>query len=189
MIAAGLLAKKAVEHGLSTQTVGENEPGARFESRHRISQGSRPAAVSRRTGIQSRRLWMHDLHRQQRAVARRCVGGSRREKPCRGVGVERQSKLRRANPAAGSRELPGVASARRRLRAGRRDDRRPDERAARRGTKRRAGVPQGHLAERSRNSGDDAPRRSRRHVPGAVRGRVQRRFAVAIARRSDRESI
>ena len=34
MIAAGLLAKKAVEKGLARQALGQGEPGARVEGRH-----------------------------------------------------------------------------------------------------------------------------------------------------------
>ena len=37
MIGAGLLAKKAVERGLTTQAVGEDQPGAGLEGRHRLS--------------------------------------------------------------------------------------------------------------------------------------------------------
>ena len=42
MIAAGLLAKKAVERGLHDQAVGEDQPRARLEGRHRLPR-SRPA--------------------------------------------------------------------------------------------------------------------------------------------------
>ncbi|MGC4080764.1 MAG: aconitase family protein [Vicinamibacterales bacterium] len=37
MIGAGLVAKKAVEKGLTPQAVGEDEPRARLEGRHRVS--------------------------------------------------------------------------------------------------------------------------------------------------------
>ena len=36
MVGAGLLAKKAVERGLDAQAVGEDEPRARLEGRHRL---------------------------------------------------------------------------------------------------------------------------------------------------------
>ena len=42
MIGAGLLAKKAVERGLTTQAVGEDEPRARLEGRHRVPREGRP---------------------------------------------------------------------------------------------------------------------------------------------------
>ena len=44
MIGAGLLAKKAVERGLTQQAVGEDQPGARLEGRHRVS-ATRPAST------------------------------------------------------------------------------------------------------------------------------------------------
>ncbi len=75
------------------------------------------------------------------------------------VGAERQPQLRGPHPAAGPRQLPGVAAAGRRLRAGRQDDGRPDDRAARHGSGRQEGLPQGHLAERGRDPGVDAGRR------------------------------
>ena len=98
------------------------------------------------------------------ATAARCPTTSRprssAREPGRRVGAERQPQLRGAHPAAGARELPRVAAARRRLRAGRHDDDRPDDRAARRRTGRQAGLPARHLADRARDSGDDAARRS-----------------------------
>ncbi len=72
MIAAGLLAKKAVERGLTQQAVGEDEPGAGIEGRHRVLWQGGAAVVSRSARLQPRRLRLHDLHRQQRSAARRC---------------------------------------------------------------------------------------------------------------------
>ena len=72
------------------------------------------------------------------------------------VGAERQQEFRRPHSAAGARELPGVAAARRRLRAGRHDESRPDDRTAGEGQGRQAGLPPRHLADRARNPGDDA---------------------------------
>ena len=57
------------------------------------------------------------------------------------------------------------------------------------GTRRQAGVPARHLADRARDPGDDAARGQRRDVPRAVRGRVQRRRALAVAAGADRRSL
>ena len=46
------------------QAVGEDEPRARFQSRHRLLAESGRRAVSRRARLQSRRLRLHDVHRQ-----------------------------------------------------------------------------------------------------------------------------
>ena len=70
LIAAGLLAKKAVEKGLTQQAVGEDVAGARLAGRHRLPRQGRPAARSRRARLQPRRLRLHHLHRQLRAAAR-----------------------------------------------------------------------------------------------------------------------
>ena len=72
MVAAGLLAKKAVERGLHSQAVGQDEPRARLEGRHRLP-ATRPGsrATSTQLGFNTRRLRLHDLHRQLRPAARR----------------------------------------------------------------------------------------------------------------------
>ena len=48
MMGAGLLAKKAVEKGLKQQAMGEDEPGARIESRYRVSEQGRSYSLPRR---------------------------------------------------------------------------------------------------------------------------------------------
>ena len=70
MIAAGLLAKKAVETGLCDQAVGEDVAGARLEGRHRVPGRGRADAVPRAARLPPRRLRLHDLHRQLRPAAR-----------------------------------------------------------------------------------------------------------------------
>ena len=47
MIGAGLLAKKAVERGLTTQALGQDQPGPGLTGRDRLPRGLRPAAVPR----------------------------------------------------------------------------------------------------------------------------------------------
>ena len=75
MIGAGLLAKKAVRARAHAEAVGEDEPGARLEGRHRVpAQGRASTAVPRPARVQPRRLRLHDVHRQQRSAARRRGG-------------------------------------------------------------------------------------------------------------------
>ena len=57
------------------------------------------------------------------------------------------------------------------------------------GTRRRAGLPARPLADRARDSGNDAARGQRPDVPRAVRRRVQRRRPLAVAERADRRSV
>ena len=54
------------------QAVGEDQPGARLEGGHRVPAEGRPQHLSRSARLQSGRLRLHDLHRQQRSAARRC---------------------------------------------------------------------------------------------------------------------
>ena len=76
MIGAGLVAKKAVERGLSQKPWVKTSlaPGSKVVTEYLRHAGL--DAVPRPAGLQSRRLRLHDLHRQQRAAARRCVSRS-----------------------------------------------------------------------------------------------------------------
>ena len=139
MLAAGLLAKKAVEKGLTTQAVGEDEPRARLEGRHRLPRARRPDAVPRAARLPPRRLRLHDVHRQLRPAARGDL--ARRSTTASLVVASRalgQPQLRGPRSTRGARQLPRVAAARRRLRARRARGHRPDDRAARAGHGRRA---------------------------------------------------
>ena len=118
LIAAGLLAKKAVEKGLTAKPWVKTSlaPGSKVVTEYLDAAG--PADVPRAARLQPRRLRLHDVHRQQRpAAGRRCVGRHRRGRPRRRRGAQRQPQLRRARPPRGARELPRVAAARRRVRA------------------------------------------------------------------------
>ena len=66
MLAAGLLAKKAVERGLERRSGGEDFARARLARGHRLPEQDRAADVSRSARLQHRRLRLHDLHRQLR---------------------------------------------------------------------------------------------------------------------------
>ena len=71
MVAAGLLARNAVERGLRTQALGQDEPRAGLARRHRLPRGARADAVPRPARLPARRLRLHDLHRQLRPAAGR----------------------------------------------------------------------------------------------------------------------
>ena len=94
MLGAGLLAKKAVERGLQSQAVGEDQSRAGIESGDGLS--CRPPGsqcISIQLKFQSGRLRLHHLHRQQRAAA----GGDRRghqgQQSGGGRGAQRQSQF------------------------------------------------------------------------------------------------
>ena len=123
MIGAGLLAKKAVERGLTRKPWVKTQPGARLEGRHRVSREGRPDAVSRQLGFNLVGYGCTTCIGNSGPLPDEVVGDHRGEEPGRRLGAERQPQLRGPHPAAGARQLPGVAAAGRRLRAGRHDDR------------------------------------------------------------------
>ena len=90
--------------------------------------------------------------------------GGQRGRPGRRLGAVRQPQLRGPDQPGRQDELPGVAAAGGRVRAGRLDGRRPDQRAARHRPRRQPGLPARHLAEQRRGAGRSSPTsiRSRR---------------------------
>jgi hypothetical protein len=100
MVAAGLLAKKAVEKGLQTKPWVKSSLAPGIESGFRLSRRRRPDAVSRKAALQSGRIRLHHLHRQQRTAAG--SGGRRGAKREAGGGgrAERQPQLRRPHQCA-----------------------------------------------------------------------------------------
>ena len=150
--------------------MGEDEPGARFAGGDRLPGPGRPHAVPREAGVRAGRLRLHHVHRELGSAARRGRrrGGRRRsERRRRPVG---QPELRGPDPSAGARELPGLAAALRRVRAGGPRRRRPDHRADRR-RRRRTRLP--------RATSGRAPRRSPR--PSARR-RIAAQFETEYGR-------
>ena len=77
MLAAGLLARKAVAKGLDDEAVGEDVARAGLEGRHRLLQRGRRDGVPRPARLQPRRLRLHDVHRQLRPAARADRAGDR----------------------------------------------------------------------------------------------------------------
>ena len=97
----------------------------------------RADALPRAARLQPGRLRLHHLHRQHRPAA---AGRSRKaieeRRPGGGRGALRQPQLRGPHQLRRARQLPGLAAAGRRLRAGRPHRHRPPRRAARHGHRR-----------------------------------------------------
>ena len=71
MIGAGLLAKKAVERGLTTKPWVKTSLAPGLPGRDRLPRGRGPAAVPGAAPLQHGGLRLHHLHRQQRPAAGR----------------------------------------------------------------------------------------------------------------------
>ena len=154
MVAAGLLAKKAVEKGLSTPPWVKTSlaPGSRVVTFDCRLQQGRTHPVPRRAPLQHRRLRLHHLHRQLRPAAHRRLEGHRRPLARRRLCPLRQPQLRGQNLPRSPGKLSNEPPAGRRLRP--RRPHRPQllRRPARQGQVRRARLPQGHLANPERSS-------------------------------------
>ncbi len=189
LIGAGLLARNARRTRAADAAVGEDVARARLESRDRLSGEGGTAAVSRSARLQSRRLRLHDVHRQLRAASGRRRRNGRRSRPDRRRGALGQPQLRRAHSSAGARELSRVAAARGRVRARRTHGRRSDDRTARHRQRRAAGLSEGHLAEQRRDRRDDGELHQRRDVHARVRRRVQGRRELERAQRRGERTL
>ena len=164
MLAAGLLAKKAVEKGLQRPAVRQDQPRSGLPRRHRLSRQGRPDRVARAARLPHGRLRLHDLHRQQRAAARAGRQGRHRGQSGGRRRAERQSQLRRTHQSAGEGQLPGQPAAGRGLCPGRHGRHRPA------------------CANRSARDSNGRPCYLKRHLADAAR-RSSRRSAVAFSRR------
>ena len=133
MLAAGLLAKKAVERGLTVSPARQGLARARLARRHRVPREDRAAAVPRPPRLLPRRLRLHDLHRQLGPARRGHRGGRHEERPRHRERPLGQPQLRGARAPEHQGQLPDEPAARRRLRAGRPGRHRPVVRAARAG--------------------------------------------------------
>ena len=101
----------------AAQAVGQVVARTGLEGRDALLRAGRPADLPRPARLQHRRVRLHDVHRQLGAARRRDLGRDRRGRPRRLLGALRQPQLRGADPPRGEGELPGVAAARRRVRA------------------------------------------------------------------------
>ena len=75
MLAAGLLAKKAVERGLPRRRMCKHLAGARIPRGQRLPREDRTPGLSGSIRLQPGRIRLHDLHRQFRAAGSRHRGG------------------------------------------------------------------------------------------------------------------
>ena len=111
MVAAGLLAKKAVERGLDDQAVGQGQPGPRLEGRHRLPRRRR-ARRSIWTGSGS--TWSATAARPASAIPARCPSAIseaiHRRRPGGRGRPERQPQLRGPDQPRRPRQLPGLAA-------------------------------------------------------------------------------
>ena len=132
MLAAGLLAKKAVERGLSVKPWVKTSlaPGSRVVSEYLNKTGLQPFLD--RLGLQPRRLRLHDLHRQLGAARSRARGGAHEERHHRRQRAVGEPQLRGAHSPEREGELPHEPAAGRGVRHRRPDRHRSHARAARR---------------------------------------------------------
>ena len=146
MLAAGLLAKKAVARGLTVKPWVKTSlaPGSKVVTQYLKRAGLTESLE--KAALQPGRLRLHDLYRQQRAGR----GGDRGRDQAGQFGrvrdSQRQSQFRRAHQSRRALQLPGVAAAGRCLRDCRHDGYRRRASAARHRIRRASGVPARHLA-------------------------------------------
>ena len=125
MVAAGLLAKNAVERGLDRRPWVKSSlaPGSKVVSDYFDARG--PDAVPRGARVPHGRLRLHDVHRELGPAARARLEGDRRGRSRRVRGALGQPQLRGARAPRGEGELPREPAARRRVRARGSHGRRP----------------------------------------------------------------
>ena len=160
MVGAGLLAKKAVERGLTHQALGQDQPGAGLAGGDRLPRGLRAAAVPRRSSAST--PWATaappasaTAGRCPSAIAerdRRALPGGRRGAVA-ATGTSRRGSTRRCGPTTSPRRCWWWRS---RWRAGSTSTSSTEPLGT--GQGRAAGVPHGHLAHARRRSRTRWPR-------------------------------
>jgi len=187
MIAAGLLARNAVERGLDVPRVRQDESRARKPRRHRISRSVGASPVPRRPRLQRRRLRLYDLYRERRPASPEPIE--------RAIDAE---DLWTTSVLSGNRNFearihPKIRAnyyrqpaARRRLWPRRADGHRPRTRPARNGCRRRSGLSRGHLARRRRDPRGGSRQCRFLDVRREVRLRVRGRRTLDGTRCADR---
>ena len=171
MIGAGLLARNAVQRGLTRKPWVKTSlaPGSTVVTDYLEKAGLTEYLDA--APVQPGRLRLHHLHRQLRAAGAGDLGRDRGEGPGGLRGALGQPQLRGPDQPGREGELPGQPAAGRRLRAGRPHGPRPDHRAARRGLRRRAGLPARRLARPGRGEGAGRRARSPRRCSPATTAR------------------
>ena len=133
------------------EAMGQDFARSRQPGRRRISRQVRPAEGARPDRLQPGRLRLHHLHRQFRASAGADLQDHQRQGADRRGGAVGQPQFRGPRVARRAGQLSGLATAGRRLCAGRHGYQGPHQRAARRRSRRQSGVPQGYLAGQPRD--------------------------------------
>ena len=179
MIAAGLLARKAVKLGLRVPPYVKTSfaPGSKVVTQYLDQAGLSPYLEA---------LGFHVVG----YGCTTCIGNSGPLLPVISAAVKErdltvvsvlsgQQELRGPDPSRGEGELPRLPSPRGGLRAGRVHGHRPGHRADRAGQEREPGVPEGHLADArgGRRGGPEEP--DPRDVPLRLLERLHRRRGVA----------
>ena len=125
MVGAGLLAKKAVERGLSSKPWVKTSlaPGSRVVTDYYDRAGLTP--YLEQAWLRSGRLRLHHLHRQLRTADPRGQRRGDRPRPDRLLGAVGQPQFRGPHPRRVQDELPRLPAAGRRLRPRRHPARRP----------------------------------------------------------------
>ena len=182
MIGAALVAKKAVERGLTRKPWVKTTlaPGSKVVSDYYDRSGL--TAVPGQDRLQPGRLRLHHLHRQLGpADPRGQCGGSGVRPGCR-VGAVRQPELRGSDQPRRQDELPRLAAAGGRVRDRRHDGHRPGATTPLGTDEQGQDVYlQGHLADRGRDRRGRRLRDRGGDVHRLLRRRVRRRRAVAVA--------
>ena len=184
MLAAGLLAKKAVERGLKRKPWVKTSlaPGSKVVTDYYRSSGLQPFLDA--LGFNLVGLRLHHLHRELGAASRGDRGRDPPREP-RGLrGPLRQPQLRGAHQLRRPRQLPDVSAAGGRLCAHRAHRRGPGQRSPRHRQRRPPRVPARDLAPPGRDRGSPQPLRPVGDVPEELRGRLRRRRVLAGARGS-----
>ena len=189
MVAAGLLARNAVERGLQRQPWVKSSlaPGSKVVTRYYEQAGLQEHLDT---------LGFNTVG----YGCTTCIGnsGPLADEIVAAVGegdlvvcsvLSGQPQLRGAHPSRGEGELPRLAAARRRLFARRPHGHRLGDRAGRHGLRRRGRLPARHLAEREGGQRHDRHLRARRALLRHVRGRLHRRRAVARPARAGRRAL
>ena len=161
MVGAGAAREERGRARPAPQAVGQVEPRARLQGRHRVLRARRPDALPRGARLPHRRLRLHDLHRELGPAPGGDLPGDHGRRPRRLRRALREPQLRGAHPPGGEGELPRLAAARRRLRARRPDGPRP-ARPSRSGRTKTAKTSTSPTSGRApRGDRGSSPRRSR----------------------------
>ena len=134
------------------EAVGQDLARAGLAGGHRLSRRGRLAEASRPARLQSRRLWLHHLHRQFRPAARGDLAHHPRASSRGRRGAVGQSQFRGPRQSRRARQLSRLAAAGGGLRAGRLGDGRSCHRAARHRWRRRAGLSHATSGRRPKRS-------------------------------------